>query len=68
MKSTDYLLAKLETIHEDVKTLQVQVDDLRQDMSGRKAVQKFLATALGGLGVVVAWLVTHVSNLSTLVK
>ena len=62
MKSTDYLQAKLEVIHEDVKTLQVQVDDLRQDMAGRKAVQKLLILATGGLGAALAWVLNHVTK------
>ena len=56
-RNTDYLLAKLEEIHEDVKTLKGQVDDLRLESHGKKTVVKFLTGAFGVLSAVVGWVV-----------
>jgi len=62
MKSIEYLLAKLETIHDDVKELQKHVDELRQESSGRRAVNRFVIGSLGVLGAVVAWVVQQVTE------
>lgn len=58
--TNEYLLAKLEEIHEDVKQLQTHVDELRQESAGRRAVHKFMLTSLGIIGAAVGWLTTHV--------
>ena len=56
----NYLVAKLEEIHSDVKQLQIHVDELRQESSGRKAVQRLLLVAAGGLGAVMGWVIAIV--------
>lgn len=58
-ESIDFVIAKLENIHEDLTLLKKQVDDLRQMDSGRKAVGKFLVAALTILGATVGWLVDN---------
>lgn len=59
----NYLTAKLEAIHEDVKQLQIHVDELRQEAAGRKAVQRFLLASMSAMGVVVGWLVNTITNI-----
>lgn len=59
----NYLAAKLEEIHEDVLQLKDHVDLLRQESSGRKAVQKFILGSMGVLSVVLGWLLTYVMKL-----
>lgn len=60
VRNTEYLQAKLEEIHEDVRILQKHVDELRQEAAGRKAVNRFVLTSLGVIGAVVGWLTNHV--------
>lgn len=60
----NYLTAKLEEIHEDVKVLQGHVDELRQEYHGRKAISKFMFGALGIIGATVGWLVDNVLSLA----
>lgn len=55
----NYLSAKLEEIHADVKLLQDHVDKLRLESAGKKAVQRFLLTSVGMLSGVVVWAVHH---------
>lgn len=62
-RNTEYLQAKLEEIHEDVRSLQKHVDELRQEAAGRKAVNRFIFTSLGVLGATVGWLADNVINL-----
>lgn len=59
--STDlgYLLGKLEDIHADVRLLQQQVDYLRHESTGRKAVNKFIIGAMAIIGATVGWLVDN---------
>lgn len=54
-----YIIAKLETIHEDVSLLKTQVDDLRHIDTGKKAGLKIILGALAILGATVGWLVDH---------
>lgn len=56
--SPEYLSGKLEAIHEDVRTLKIQVDELRQSHYGRLAVNKFIYVCLAVLSTTVGWLVT----------
>ena len=60
----NYLAAKLEEIHEDVRQLQEHVDALRQESAGRKAVTKVLMGSVAVLGSVVGWLTTHIVRIS----
>lgn len=55
----NYIIAKLETIHEDIYQLKTQVDDLRHTDTGRKAVSRFVIGALAVLGATVGWLVDN---------
>lgn len=59
--STDlgYLLGKLEDIHSDVRLLQQQVDSLRQESTGRRAVNKFIIGTMAIIGATVGWLVDN---------
>lgn len=57
--NVNYLLAKLEEIHEDVKELRAHVDHLREDYAGRKMATKVVLVAVSMLGATVAWLVDH---------
>ncbi|MBA4259165.1 MAG: hypothetical protein C0446_08370 [Chitinophaga sp.] len=61
--SIDYLAAKLEEIHNDVKELKGQVDELRQVEAGRKATQRFLAASISILGGVITWIASVVIGL-----
>ena len=54
-----YLQAKLEAIHEDVKLLKQQVDDLRAEQHGRKAINKFVIAVLAVMGTTMGWLVDN---------
>ena len=54
-----YLQAKLEAIHEDVKLLKQQVDDLRTEQHGRKAINKFVIAVLAVMGTTMGWLVDN---------
>lgn len=57
MKSdVNYLAAKLEEIHADVRQLQGHVDDLRQEAAGRKATHRFIFSALGIIGATMGWI------------
>ena len=55
----NYIIAKLETIHEDIGVLKKQVDDLRQENTGRKAVTKFIIGTVAMIGATVGWLVDN---------
>lgn len=63
--NVNYLLAKLEEIHEDVKELRVHVDHLREDYAGRKMATKVVLGAISILGATVAWLVDHSVTIAT---
>lgn len=60
----NYLTAKLEEIHDDVKQLQIHVDDLRQEAAGKRAVSRFMIAALGIIGATVGWLVDNIVSLT----
>jgi hypothetical protein len=55
-----YLMAKLEIIHSDVKDLNKAVALLQQESTAKKAVNRFIVTAVGILGATVGWLVDNV--------
>lgn len=55
----NYIIAKLETIHEDISQLKKQVDELRHVDTGRKAVSRFVVGSLAILGATVGWLVDN---------
>ncbi len=52
-----YLSAKLEEMHDDIRELSAHVDQLRQESTSRKAVQKFTMASIGVIATVVAWLI-----------
>lgn len=54
-----YILAKLEEIHADVIDLKTHVDNLRQESAGKRAVSKFVISALAIIGATVGWLVDN---------
>lgn len=54
-ENVSYLIAKVEAMHEDIKLLTEQVDELRQESAGRRALNKFLLSSLGILGAILAW-------------
>lgn len=56
----NYLLAKLEEIHEDVKQLQIHVDQLRQESAGRKAINRFLLATMGVMGATLGWVINNI--------
>lgn len=60
-----YLQAKLEAIHEDVRLLKQQVDDLRTEQHGRKAVNKFVIAILAVMGTTVGWLVDNAVSVAS---
>lgn len=62
--STDYLTAKLEAIHEDVRQLKLYVDGLRQESTGRKAVSRFIVAAIAIIGTTVGWLVDNAVSMA----
>lgn len=53
----NYLTAKLEEMHEDIRQLNAHVDILRQESAGRGAVHKFLITSMGVLTTIIGWVV-----------
>jgi hypothetical protein len=55
----NYIIAKLETIHEDIVTLKQQVDTLRERETSRRAVSKFIIGAVAIIGATVGWLVDN---------
>lgn len=59
-RDVNYLMAKLESIHEDVKQLQIHVDELRQESAGKKAITRFLLSSTGVMGATLVWVVDHV--------
>jgi len=59
MTDINYLQAKLEAIHEDVKLLKTQVDELRTEYHGRRAVNRFVIACIAVLGTTVGWLVDN---------
>jgi len=59
----NYLAAKLEEIHADVKQLKEHVDELRQEAAGRRATTRFILGALGVCGAVLGWTVSTVLSL-----
>jgi hypothetical protein len=59
IKDINYIIAKLESIHEDIATLKQQVDNLRHADTGRKAVTRFMIGALAMVGATVGWLVDN---------
>lgn len=64
----DYLSAKLESIHEDVRLLATQVDELRQEQAGRKAVQRFTFAVLGVIGATLGWLIDNALSMAKNIK
>ena len=59
----NYLVAKLEEIHEDVKQLQDHVDELRQEASGRRAIQRFMLATMGIIGATLGWLIDNIISM-----
>ena len=59
----NYLVAKLEEIHEDVKQLQIHVDELRQEASGRRAIQRFMLATMGIIGATLGWLIDNIISM-----
>lgn len=59
INDVNYIIAKLETIHEDIVLLKTQVDELRQAETGRKAVSKFVIGTIAIIGATVGWLVDN---------
>jgi len=59
MQSVDYVTAKIEELKESLKNVKVQVEELRQEYYGRKAVHKIMLGALAAIGAVVGWLINN---------
>lgn len=55
----NYIIAKLETIHEEIVILKQQVDTLRLRETSRSAVSKFVIGAVAIIGATVGWLVDN---------
>lgn len=64
----NYLAAKLELIHEDVKQLQTHVDRLRQESTSRRAVGRVLLIALTVMGATVGWLVDNALSVANKIE
>jgi len=63
-ENLNYLIAKLEEVHEDVRELKQHVDELRQEAAGRRAVSRFTLAAMSIIGATVGWLVDNVLSLA----
>jgi hypothetical protein len=61
-----YLEAKLEALHEDIRELRVEVDQLKQDFIQRKTIYRASIYVLGGLSAIVGWIMNHMINKSGL--
>lgn len=61
LKTIEALGVKLDMIHEDLIELKEVVEMLKEDYHNRKAVIKFLTTAMGALAVVVGWVVSKLN-------
>ena len=69
MKSTlDYKAAKIEHLHDEVTKLVQQVDELRQEQAGRKAVQRFTFAVLGVIGATLGWLIDNALSMAKNIK
>ena len=64
MDSQDYIVAKLEEIHDDVQELKTHVDLLRQESAERRIMWKVLLGAAGTLGALTSWLLSKLPLLS----
>lgn len=60
------LEAKLESLHEDIRDLKVEVVQLKEDFIQRRAIYKAALYVLGGLSAVVGWIMNHIINRSGL--
>jgi hypothetical protein len=60
LANQEYVMAKLEEIHEDVGQLKQHVDELRQEAAERRVMWRVLLAAAGALGAVASWLLTKV--------
>lgn len=62
-RSIDYIIAKLETIHEDVAELKKDVEELKETEAGRKAIAKVLWGIAASVGALLAAGVNYLTKL-----
>lgn len=62
-RNLEYIIAKLETIHEDVAELKKDVDELKETEAGRKAVARVLWAAAAAFGAAIAAGINYITKL-----